>query len=66
MTEKKQNPQGNDQSVLPRAEEFLRAVESKTNNEFHRRILRACRSEDPKTSMETELNSIIEEILHEA
>lgn len=52
-------------STLPQLEEFIRAVEAKTTNTIHLRILGACRSENPKASMEAELTSIIEDILHE-
>jgi hypothetical protein len=65
-TTNKQKPDNESQDVVPRVEEFLRAVESKTNNEVHRRILRACRGTDPTTSMEAELKRVIEEIFHEA
>ncbi len=51
--------------VLSRSEEFLRAVEGKTNDAVHRRILRACRSTNPSSSMEAELKKVIEEIFDE-
>jgi hypothetical protein len=49
-----------------RVEDFLVAVEAKTVNVIHRRLLRACRATDPGSSMETELGKIVDEILHEA
>ena len=63
MTKDAKSPDAD--KALPRVEEFLTAVESKTADETHRRLLRACRKGDPATAMETELELIIEEILHE-
>lgn len=50
---------------LPRIEEFLTAVEAKTSNEVHRRLLRACRTDNPGDAMEAELGKIIEEIIND-
>lgn len=54
-------------SSLPSSqlEVFLQAVEQKTNDKIHRRLLRACRIADPSTELEDELSKIISEILHE-
>lgn len=49
-----------------RVEGFLVAVEAKTTDSVHRRLLRACREPDPASAMETELGKIVNEILHEA
>jgi hypothetical protein len=59
-------PELQDQKVPPRVEEFLKAVEVKTSNDIHGRLLRACRSDDPTTSMEAELKMIMEQIINEA
>jgi len=53
-------------SNLPRYEVFLRAVESKTANPYHQRLLKACRETNPGVALEEELTRIINEILHEA
>ena len=62
----KHDKSGHGGDVPPRAEEFLKAVESKTTDEIHRRLLRVCRNGDPTASMEAELKRIIKEFLHEA
>lgn len=49
-----------------RVENFLVAVEAKTSDAVHRRLLRACRQSDPAFAMETELGKVVNEILHEA
>lgn len=49
-----------------RVDEFLTAVEKKTADKTHRRLLRACRQNDPVAAIEAELKLIIEEILHES
>lgn len=46
-----------------RVEEFIDAVEKKTDNEIHRRILGACKKENPASCVEEELKKVIEEIL---
>jgi hypothetical protein len=48
-----------------RVEEFLRAVEGKTTDAFHRRLLRACRELIAGPAMEAELGKIVTEILRE-
>ena len=53
-------------SPLSAAETFLLAVESRTDNASHQRLLRACRSETPTEAMEEEVTRIVEEILDEA
>lgn len=65
MSEDKNEGQNKAQEISSRTEAFLLAVESKTGDDIHRRILRACRSQDPMESMEAELKKIIEELLHE-
>jgi hypothetical protein len=63
MTKDTKNPAA--EKALPRVEEFLAAVESKTADEAHRRLLRACRKENPTAAMEAELKLIVEEIINE-
>lgn len=46
-------------------EGFLQAVEQKTTNEIHKRLLSACRGKDASKEIEGELNKIVTEILHE-
>jgi hypothetical protein len=65
-TNNAEKPDSEGKGVAARVEDFLRAVESKTSDDVHRCILRACRSADPTTSMEAELRRVIEEIFHEA
>ena len=50
---------------LPQLEAFLQAVERKTTDEVHRRLLKAARDGDPATAIEVELGKVISEILHE-
>jgi len=53
-------------TVAPRVskkEEFLRAVETKTKNDVHIRLLKACRGSDATKELETELSKVISEIL---
>jgi len=52
-------------AVSTRVEEFLKAVEDKTTNAAHRRILKACRNAPPAFSMDEELKSLIDEVLNE-
>ncbi|MBI4226853.1 MAG: hypothetical protein HY600_01100 [Candidatus Omnitrophica bacterium] len=47
-------------------EKFLQAVERKTTNPAHRRLLKACRQANPADALETELRKIIAEIINEA
>jgi hypothetical protein len=53
-------------SPVSRAELFLRAVEARTDDPTHRRILRASRDADVRSAIENELGKIVSEILHEA
>jgi hypothetical protein len=53
------------QNTTPRVSVFLTAVEAKTDNEVHRRLLRACRTESPDADMEAELKRILDELLDE-
>jgi|ERR1017187_1199913 hypothetical protein len=52
-------------TVSTRVEEFLKAVEDKTANFAHRRILKACRNTPPAVSMDEELKRVIDEVLNE-
>lgn len=66
MNEDKKEQNIEDHKASPsRVEEFLDAVGRKTDNEIHKRILRACREGDPTTCVEEELKKVIKEILHE-
>jgi len=56
----------NDADISPRVEEFLKAVESKTSDPCHRRLLRSCRGKNPTAAMEAELNQVVKELLDEA
>jgi len=47
-------------------ERFLRAIEEKTQSPLHRRLLAACRNEDPSSALEATLQAAIVEALHEA
>jgi hypothetical protein len=46
-------------------EQFRQAVEKKTSNPVHRRLLKACRQADPSGALEEELRTIISEITSE-
>lgn len=48
-----------------RVEEFLSAIEKKTPDPVHHRLLRACRQGDPAVALESELGKIISEIVDE-
>ena len=54
-----------DNKALSRIDEFINAIESKTADKTHRRLINACRKSDPATAVETELKLIIEEIFRE-
>jgi hypothetical protein len=56
---------GMDQQNPPRHESFLRAVESKTADPHHHRLLKVCRQPNTAAALEEELLRIIDEILHE-
>ena len=43
-------------------EEFLEAVEQKTTDPIHLRLLKACRQGDPASAMESELRAIFADI----
>ena len=47
-------------------EEFLQAVEKRTSDPIHRRLLAASRSENPTTSLDAELHKIVGEIINAA
>jgi hypothetical protein len=44
---------------------FLRAVETKTNDPVHHRLLNACRQTNQPGALEAELQTIVSEILSE-
>ena len=46
-------------------EQFLQAVEGKTDDPIHKRLLKASRGENPTESLEKELGKIISEIIDE-
>ena len=46
-------------------EQFLQAVEKKTSNPVHHRLLKACRQADPPGALEEELRTIVAEIISE-
>ncbi len=48
----------------PSVESFLAAIESKTDIDAHRRLLRAARSDTPLEAMNVELAKIANEILN--
>jgi hypothetical protein len=47
-------------------DKFFEAVESRTEDPIHRRLLKAARKEEPGPALERELHRIIEELLNEA
>jgi hypothetical protein len=64
-TKEEQGPSATSPPPQSTLEAFLQAVEQKTTDHIHHRLLRACRASDPPTELEAELNKIISEILHE-
>jgi hypothetical protein len=44
---------------------FFRAVEKRTSDPTHLRLLNAAREADPAAALEKELDKIMEELLHE-
>ncbi len=53
-----------DRATHPSVEKFLQAVEKKTADPVHHRLLRAARSSDLISSLEGELNAVILAIIH--
>ncbi len=51
-------------SAVSATEAFLLAVEAKTEDMVHKRLLKAARGTDPFSSLETELRSVITEIIY--
>lgn len=47
-------------------ERFLQAVEKRTTDPVHHRLLKKCRQDDPSEALETELRTILSEIVNEA
>lgn len=47
-------------------EQFLQAVEKRTSNPVHHRLLKACRQANPSGALEAELRTIVSEIINEA
>lgn len=47
-------------------EQFLQAVERKTNSHVHHRLLQACRQANPSGALDNELQAIVSEIINEA
>lgn len=54
---------GGQQSTLER---FLQAVEKKTDNHIHHRLLKVCRQDNPSGALEAELRTIVLELINEA
>jgi hypothetical protein len=46
-------------------EQFLRAVEDKTTNPVHHRLLKACRQANPSSALEAELRVILTALCNE-
>jgi hypothetical protein len=44
---------------------FFKSLEMRTDDPVHRRLLKAAQKDDPSGSVELELKTIMEEILHE-
>ena len=53
---------GGPQSTL---EQFLQAVEKKTDNQIHHRLLKVCRQANPSDALEAELRTIVSELINE-
>jgi hypothetical protein len=64
-TDSEQEAGGNTGSAESAVEQFLRAVEGKTNDPAHHRLLKACRQANPSTALEAELRAILTEISNE-
>ena len=59
--------QGDGNPNVPQSalEKFLREVEQRTSDPIHHRLLKACRQADPADALETELRTILTEIVDE-
>jgi len=60
------NNNSDEPTPLDIREAFLQAVEKRTGDATHRRLLQACRSHDLSSALEGELAKVVMEILHEA
>lgn len=65
-TENENNESGSTGSSQSTLEQFLQAVEKKTDNPIHYRLLKACRQVSPSAALEAELRTIVSEIVNEA
>ena len=54
---------GTSESTLER---FLQAVEKRTTSSIHHRLLKACRQTNQVSALESELKTIVSEIINEA
>jgi len=65
-TNHEQQGDGNTDTPKSTLEQFLQAVEKRTNNPVHHRLLNACRQANPLVALEAELRKIASEIINEA
>jgi hypothetical protein len=59
-------PSSPPEPALSAVETFLRALESRTKDPTHLRLLKTARHASPVSALEKELATVMEEILHEA
>lgn len=64
-TASEQGGGGNTGSAESAVEQFLRAVEAKTTDSVHQRLLKACRKANPSSALEAELRAILSGISNE-
>jgi len=65
-TKNEQQVGGNTDSPKSTLELFIQAVEKKTNDPVHHRLLNACRQTNLPGTLEAELQAIVSEIISEA
>jgi hypothetical protein len=68
MTTTNREQQNGENTNVPKStlEMFIQAVEKKTNDPVHHRLLNACRQTNQPGSLEAELQTIVSEIISEA
>jgi hypothetical protein len=65
-TDHRQRDDANAGAPRSAVDRFLQAVETKTNNPVHTRLLQVCRQANPADALEAELRAIVSEIVDEA
>lgn len=66
MTKKSGGRSSEEPQDMSAIERFFQAVESRTDDAMHRRLVRAAKKKDPAGALEAELGRVVQEILDEA